>query len=185
MLKYARFCRTCQLARIRVPHAAYLVQGQALASHQLLRTRDHALLGPHAGPTQPLLLEHGDDVVIDRRAVAVLVVRGATRITEDYAVVGRVRLAVARLALGRQQRLGRLPALDALRGLGDRGHKGDGLVDAAPRLGARGQRRVRRRDVRVVVVGRRVVVAVGAFPLAASAAASPPSPSAPSARGAR
>jgi hypothetical protein len=84
--------------------------------------------------------------------VAVLVVRGATRITEYYAVVGRVDVAEACLALGGEQRLGRLPPLDALRGLRYGGHESDRLVHVSAGLCACGQRRVRVRDVRVVVV---------------------------------
>jgi hypothetical protein len=70
--------------------------------------------------------------------VAVLVVRGTTRITEHYAVVGRVDVAVTCLALGREQRLGRLSPLEALRGLWDGGHECDRLVHAAARLGSGG-----------------------------------------------
>jgi hypothetical protein len=67
-----------------------------------------------------------------------LVVRSATRITEYYAVVGRVHVAVTGLALGCEQSLGRLPPLDALRGLWDGGHECDGLVHATAGLCSRG-----------------------------------------------
>jgi hypothetical protein len=131
---------------------AYLVYRQMLGSDQLLGASHDRLLGPLARTAQPLLLQHGDDLGADGRGVAVLVVRGATRITEYYAVVGRVDVAVACLALGREQRLGRLPPLDALRGLRYGGHECDGFVHVSAGLGASGQRRVRVRDVRVVVV---------------------------------
>jgi hypothetical protein len=113
---------------------AYLVDRQTLGGYQLLCTGNHSLLRPLAWPAQPLLLQDRDNLVVYGRGVAVLVVRGTTRITEHYAVVGRVHVAVTCLALGRQQRLGRLPPLDALRGLWNNGHECDGLVHAAARL---------------------------------------------------
>lgn len=149
-------------------------------------------------PAQPLLLQDSDDVVVDGWGVAVLVVRGATGITEYYAVVGRVDVSVACLALGGEQRLGRLAPLDAWRGLWQGRDEGDGLVYTAAGLGVGGQWGVRVGDVRVLVVVVVVVlqcvrrrlpshasptdivllVCLGALPLAATAAS--PSSSAPS-----
>jgi hypothetical protein len=122
---------------------AYLVYRQALRSYQMLGPGHDSLLCALTRPTQPLLLEYSDYLVVYGRAVAVLVVCGTTRITEYYAVVGRIHVAVTCLALGREQCLGRLPPLDALRGFGDGGHECHGLVHAAAGLCARGERGVR------------------------------------------
>jgi len=66
--------------------------------------------------------------------MAILVIGSTAYITEYYAVVGRVGLSVAGLALGRQQSLGRLPPLHALRWFWDYGHECDGLVHTAAGL---------------------------------------------------
>lgn len=81
-----------------------------------------------------------------------MVIGGTTGITEYYAVVGRVGLSVARLALCGEERLGRLSPLHALGRLWDGGHKCDRLIHTSAGLCSRRERRVRIRDVRVVVV---------------------------------
>jgi hypothetical protein len=68
-----------------------------------------------------------------------LVVRGTTSITEYYPVVRRIHVSVTGLALGCEQRLGRLPPLDALGGLWYYRDKCDGLVHAPAGLGSCGQ----------------------------------------------
>lgn len=70
--------------------------------------------------------------------MAVLVVRGTTRITEYYPVVGGIDVSVACFALGREQGLGRLSSLHALRRFWYDRHECDGLVHAAAGLGAGG-----------------------------------------------
>ena len=45
------------------------------------------------------LLKHSDNLVVDWRIVAVLVICGTTRITEHYPVVGRIGLSMTGLAL--------------------------------------------------------------------------------------
>jgi hypothetical protein len=119
--------------------SAYLVYRQMLRRNQLLGARHDRLPRPPAWTAQPLLLQHSNDLVADGRGVAVLVVRGTTRITEYYAVIRRVDVAEACLALCCEERLGRLPPLDALgRRLWYGRHEGDGLVHAPAGLCACG-----------------------------------------------
>lgn len=131
------------------------------------------LLRCHACAAEPLLLQHSDDLVVNRGRVAVLVVRSATCITEYYPVIARVRLAMARLALCSQHCLCGPSPLDTLCWLGDGGHKDDRLVDAATRLGARWEGGVRGGHVRIIVVVITLLFTVRSLPLAASASASP------------
>lgn len=115
-----------------------LIRGQRRSRNHSSHALGKALARLYAGRTKPLFLEHGDDVVANGRTVAVLMVGGAAGVTKDDAVVAWVGFAVAGLALGRQHRLGRLAPLGAVGRLGDGWYEDDGLVDAAPRLGARG-----------------------------------------------
>jgi hypothetical protein len=71
--------------------------------------------------------------------MAVLVVRSTTGITKYYPVVRGIDVSMTGLALGCEQRLGRLPPLDALRWFWYYRDECDGLVDTSAGLSSRGQ----------------------------------------------
>lgn len=85
--KYARFCQTVSAFPVYQHGPKYLVYREALGSDEVLGSLHHILLRPSTRPAQPLLLQHSDHLIANGRAVAVLVIRRATRIAEYYSVL--------------------------------------------------------------------------------------------------
>lgn len=110
--------------------------GELVAVNQAFHVAEVELARAHAVPAEPLLILNKDDVAVDGRAVAPLVVGRVARVAEDDLVLRRADAALADPAHALLQRLSCPPALEVVvrRLRRRRRHELRGLVHVAARL---------------------------------------------------